>query len=320
MYDLVVVGPLSVDSIRLDGRHHEHLGGTAAYTSLTAAKLGKKVGVLATVGPGVKEEWLRELRAHKIDLRILVRTQETLRFEHSYSGEEDIHRVEGSGSVIDFRDVPRAFRKSRCFHFGPLFNDIAYEMIDEVAKLGGLMSLDPQGYLRRKRSNGEVVLIDHWPEAARVLRSVHVLKASEEEAQAITGEEGLKQMATALHLHLGERSDLGPKIVLITRGKKKSALYSHGKFSLIPSIPPDELKDPTGAGDVYAGAFIVEHMRTGDTESSAYFASAAASLVVEEVGFEGLRGRDSVMNRLQNYLKEASPASDKAILRKLLRA
>jgi 1D-myo-inositol 3-kinase len=320
VYDLVVVGPLSVDSIRLEGRHHEHLGGTAAYTSLTAAKLGKKVGVLATGGPGVKEEWLRELRAHKIDLGGLVRTEDTLRFEHSYSGEKAIHRIEGSGSVIDFRDVPRAFMKSRCFHFGPLFNDIAYKMIYEVAKLGGLLSLDPQGYLRRKRSNGEVVLVDHWPDAAKVLRSVDVLKGSEEEAHAITGEEGLKQMAKALHLRLEEGSDLGPKIVLITRGKRKSALYSHGKFSLIPSIPPDEFRDPTGAGDVYAGAFLMEYVRTGDAESSAYFASAAASLAVEKVGFEGLRGRDSVMNRLQNYLKEASPASEKTILRKLLRA
>ncbi len=320
MYDLIVVGPLSVDTITLDGRRHEHLGGTAAYTSLISAKLGKKVGVLATAGPGVKEKWLRDLRAHKIDLKVLSRTQETLRFEHLYSREESIHRVEGSGSVIDFRDVPRAFKDSRWFHFGPLFNDIAYDMIYEVAKLGGLMSLDPQGYLRKQQSNGKIALIDHWPEAARVLRPIHVLKANEEEARAITGGEGLKQMAKALHVRLEKVSDLRPKIVLITRGEEDSALYSQGRFSLIPSIPPDKLKDPTGAGDVYAGAFLTEYMNKGDAESSAYFASAAASLAVEEVGFEGLRGRESVLNKLQEYLKEASPNSGRAILRKLLRA
>ncbi len=77
-------------------------------------------------------------------------------------------------------------------------------------------------------------------------------------------------------------------------------MYSEQEFRKIPRREPTELKDPTGAGDVYAGAFLAEYMdlrrrghgRWHAAEQSARFASVASSLAVEEIGFKGIRGRE----------------------------
>ena len=275
-YNLIVVGPLSVDHISLGGKEWVQLGGTAAYTSLMAAKLGVRVGIVSTFGP---------------------------EFHNSYdaNGELRSQRAEGEISQIGLDDIPRLSGNPGWFHFGPLLNDVAYGAIRGVAERGARISLDPQGYLRSRQSNGLIVEVGDWPESDEILRRVRVLKLNVKEAvqvtgKQVTGKDGLRQIAEAL-------CDKGPEIVLITQGENGSVLYSkRGGFREIPPREPIDLKDPTGAGDVYAGAFLAEFMRTSKAERSARFASAASSLAVEEIGFKGIQGRDRV-KRAVNELR-----------------
>ncbi len=281
--NLTVVGPLSVDHISLGGKDWVQLGGPAAYTSLMAAKLGVRVGIVSTFGP---------------------------EFTNSYAanGELRSQRAEGEISQIGLDDIPCLSTNPGWFHFGPLLNDVTYDAIRGVADHGARISLDPQGYLRRRQSNGLIVEVGDWPERDEILGRVQVLKLNLKEAvqaigKQVTGKDDLREVAKALYDKIAKAlPDRDPKIVLITMGKAGSVLYSDKGFIEIPPREPTELKDPTGAGDVYAGAFLAEYMRTSNAEDSAWFASVASSLAVEELGFKGIQGRKRV-KRAVNELR-----------------
>ena len=206
--------------------------------------------------------------------------------------------MEGATRKIGYKDIIQCrFLKSRWFHFGPLLNDVAFDAIREVDRRRTRISLDPQGYLRKRQSNGLKVEAGDWPECDEILRLVRVLKLNLKEAMQVTGVTGKndpRQIAEVLY----DKGPKDPHIVLITMGRDGSVLYSDEGFNEIPPREPIDLKDPTGAGDVYAGAFLAEYMRTLDAKESAWFASVASSLAVEEIGFKGIQGRKRVTRAL----------------------
>jgi sugar/nucleoside kinase (ribokinase family) len=138
------------------------------------------------------------------------------------------------------------------------------------------LSIDPQGLTRRFDKEGNVTESAEMDK--RVLDFVDIYKSSIDEIKLLTGKLELRNAIAAVH-------DFGPKIVIVTMGARGSVLSDGEGLVQIPVCKPSQVVDPTGAGDVFIGAFLAEYIR-GKAEPfwCSCVGSAAASVVVEGVG------------------------------------
>jgi len=293
-FDLIVVGYITRDLISKAGEAmREAMGGVSTYTSIAAANLGARVGVVSKIGEDLQSKYLDILKKAGVDLSGLSVTKSgTTIFENIYdeSGKRK-QRLLNYAESIEYEDIPEKYFNSRCFHFGTVYHDVSYGMIKSVHERGILTALDAQGYCRRREQDLSIRLCP-WEEMENVLPRINILKCDEEEARIMTGKTNVEVAARMLN-------DLGSEIVLVTQGEKGSTLCHDGKVKKIPAIPPDKIVDLTGAGDTYIAGFIVEYLRTEDPEWSALFASGAASFVIEGLGASVMPSREDVLRRLE---------------------
>jgi len=153
MYDLIILGYLSHDIIiDFQGRRIESLGGTTAYASLIASNLNAKVGIVSIVGKDFKKEYMEILEKSGIDLKGLkIKGEKTTSFMNCYdiNGKRTQYLLSKARN-INLKDVPKEYFNAKCFHFGPLFNEIPYDIAKVAKKEKIITSIDPQGYCRRK--------------------------------------------------------------------------------------------------------------------------------------------------------------------------
>jgi sugar/nucleoside kinase (ribokinase family) len=296
-FDLIVLGHLTHDIIVTpDGKIHEALGGVAAYTALVAAQLDATVGIIAKVGNDFKEEYIKKLEKSNINLLGLSRVKEkTTTFQNSYneSGERS-QKLLNYISSINISDIPKPFLDAKCYHFGPVFHEVSYNIIKFINEKRILTSLDPQGYLRRIDFN-HFIQPCNWKDANKVLPYINILKCDRSEAEKLTGTRDIHRASELLYA-------FGPKIVLITRGVQGSFLYYKEVLENIPIVQGKKVVDSTGAGDSYAAGFIVDYLATKNPKHSALFASCVASFVVEGIGTSNLPIKNKVTKRLERLL------------------
>jgi len=271
-YDLTVVGYIVLDYIS----HGQKaigplLGGPSIYASLAARALGASVLVVSTVGRDFdkkKFEWLRTRGITTTNIRTTA--LRTTSFKIDYRNNDRTMRVDPVCEKLKESDASKF--TSASVHIGPVLQEVPLELALKLRERTELMSVDPQGYVRTRLRNGTIKK-SHW-HAESMLRKTDVLKISESEVVGILG-----SVPSARKL-----LNLGPQIVLLTKGKKGVTLLSHdeGKFFL-PAYETDVI-DPTGAGDALIGAFLVSWKKTGDLLWSAALGAAVASFVVEGFG------------------------------------
>jgi fructokinase len=124
----------------------------------------------------------------------------------------------------------------------------------------------------------------------RILPLIDVYKSSEDEIAVLTGESDLHKSLATVH-------EFGPKIVIATMGDKGSVLSVDGEIRGVPACKSLRVVDPTGAGDVFIGAFLAEFTRKKDSYWCACVGSAAASLVVEDVGTTFFGEKEEIYRR-----------------------
>jgi hypothetical protein len=256
--DLVILGYLLHDVLRMEGERRELLGGSAAYAGIFLSRLGRKVGIVTKVGRDFK--YWKEMEGCGLSFTY---QNKTTCFENTYARGKRYQKVYNVGGKIDFGDIPRNYLETGFFYLAPVMGEIPFECVKKLREKGKIF-MGVQGFLRyadRSRvKNRRVDEIMDYLELADVV--------------AISGEEA------------GE-IQLQDKIILITYGKRGSVAIWEGKKERIPAFPVREV-DPTGAGDVYLAAFIHEFLSTRDVYRAALFASASASIVVEGYGVEPL--------------------------------
>ena len=278
--DVAVIGHFSIDKILLPSRTAPFfvLGGGAAYTSLTAKRLGATASVISKVGGNFPEAYLWWLRQEGIDLSGVIKRadQPTTSFELRYSKDlsERTLILKGKGAPIELADVP-ADLKAKAVHIAPIANEVSFEVIERVKHCAGLLSLDPQGLLRSFDETGNVT--EDASVDKRIFSLINIYKSSQPEIFALTGQSELKAAIGAIH-------DFGVETVIVTMGTKGSVLSVEGAQYNIAACPSQVLVDPTGAGDVFIGGFLTEYLRQKESIWCACVGSAAASLVVEGIG------------------------------------
>jgi sugar/nucleoside kinase (ribokinase family) len=280
LVDVATVGHFSIDSIFLPTSHKPYiiLGGSVAYVALSAQRLGAKVSVISKVGGDFPEAYLWWLRREGIDLSSVNRIESvsTTRFELKYSRDLSNRtlRLTSKAPSITVSDVPDAF-KAKVVHVASIAGEVEYEVVEKLKKCADFLSLDPQGFLRIFDEGGNVgygTLTNK-----RILELVNIYKSSSEEIISATSLSDINSAIKAIH-------DFGVEIIIVTLGVKGAILSVEGANYSIPAYSTEKIVDPTGAGDVFIGAFLTEYIQGKDSLWCASVGSAAASVAVEAVG------------------------------------
>ena len=293
MFDVCIIGHITKDIVRINGKIEKEIpGGTAYYTSIALKSLGLTVAVITKVSREDRDSLLCELERSGIAIYCYDSDKTTI-FENIYRRENlDVRAQKVKAVASPFSPDDLAQTRATIFHFGPLMNrDISLEILEEASLRGKLISLDVQGFVRAIK-DGEVIEVD-WQEKKKGLAYIDILKTDENEARILSGEDDLEKAAIML-------SRYGPNEVIITLASKGSLIYSSGKYYRIPAYPAKEVIDPTGCGDTYIAGYLYQRLQLSDFTKSGKFAALLATFKLENFGpFKGseeeIRGIESNM-------------------------
>jgi len=245
------------------------LGGTAAFSALTAQALGMKVAVVTSA-----PDELRGLMAPLGGLAVhCLSSASATTFENTYTSAGRSQRITGRAASLCFDDIPMAWRRPAIVHLAP----IADEVDPMLARCfpASFVGVTPQGWMRQWDQQG-LVSFKTWSNAPSVLPYANAVVISLED---VGSDENLiadlaRQTAT----------------LVVTRGKQGCTVYVNGAPSLIPAPSVEEV-DPTGAGDIFAASFFAHLYITGDALSAARDACAIAADSVTRRGLAGVPER-----------------------------
>ena len=178
--------------------------------------------------------------------------------------------------------------QAKVVHIAPIAAEISFEVVERLREFANCLSIDPQGMTRRFDVKGKVSCCAQMDK--RILPLINVYKSSLDEIEVLTGITDVRKALKAVH-------DLGPEIVIATMGAQGSILSVDGEVCQVPACKPKRVVDPTGAGDVFIGAFLTEFTRKKDPFWCACVGSAAASLVVEDVGTRFFGEKEEIYRR-----------------------
>jgi fructokinase len=298
MFDLVTVCNFTIDLVTSNRivSPAPTLGGPPTYVSLSAAQLGAKVAVVSKVGEDFGKEHFLWLKANGIDLSglKLVKGTSTTSFTLQYrNGKRKLQLINQAPPIFS-EDIPSSL-SSKAMHISPVANELSREVVHKLRKLTTILSLDPQGFVRKFDKEGNMRL-RKWEDSA-ILEGIDIYKSTLEEVKMITEISDLRDNMEKIH-------NMGSKIVLVTKGAKGLTLLFDEKIYNIPSCKPKVLKDYTGAGDVLIGAFLAEYVKGGNPVWCACVGSAAASVKLESIGPTMLDGKEEIYKRATRIFKK----------------
>ena len=268
--DFVIVGHVVQDLTAQGSR----LGGAATFASLQARRLGKTAGVVTRAGADV----IGDPRLSGIEFAGRS-SQQTTTFENRYDGAERRQRVTAQAAPLTSADVPSAWLDATIVFLAPVYSEVA----PEYSRLftHSLLGIGAQGWLR---DLGEDAHVQRRPWTGPPFwEGGDVLFVSDED---LAGDE--RQLDRWVE-------DL--PTVVVTRERRGARVYSEGAWREIEAFPAREV-DPTGAGDVFAAAYLIRYDETGEVAGAVRFASAAAAACVEADGLEGIADRAEIEERL----------------------
>lgn len=291
---LVVVGSVAFDSIRTPYGQAEMIpGGSASYFAVTASYF-TPVNVVAVVGEDFGEQHLRLFQGRPIDLSGLERAPgKTFLWRGEYSSDmNEARTLETQLNVFESfaPKIPAAYLDSEFLFLGN---------IDPVLQL----------HVRKQLPRARLAACDtmnFWitgkpAELKKTLASVDALIINEGEARMLSGADTLRRAAAGIQ-------SLGPRIVIVKRGEHGACFFEGKSIFFVPAFPLEEVRDPTGAGDSFAGGFMGYIARHGNTSEAhlrraLVYGSVMASFAVEQFGLERLLRieRQEIEERFQDF-------------------
>jgi 1D-myo-inositol 3-kinase len=270
--DFLAIGHVTRDLLPDRG---STVGGTVTYACLTARALGLSVGVVTSAPTDL--DVASALRG--IHLHVVPASQATT-FENIYIGSARRQRVHGIASTLHPVHLPSGWQTAPLVLLAPVARELGTDWLGVFRC--ALIGVTPQGWMRQWDSSGQV-MARPWEEAPEILPAVDVLCFSEDD---VGRDEQL------IHKYAG-----AARIAVVTRGRRGATVFHDGTSRDFPAFRAREL-DPTGAGDVFAAAFLVRLQETGDTQLAATFANCAASFAIEGPGTTTIPSRQQVEERL----------------------
>ncbi len=262
-------------------------GGTVTFATLTASRLGLTAAIVTRADPAMSAFLPTFLPA--ISLHILPSSQTTT-FANQYEDGFRTQYLYARAEKIQIIDVPDSWRLAPIVLFGPLAQEILPEFVMLFPRLpGAIIAATPQGWLRRWDADGRVWPTP-WQTAEQMLPLLDVLILSHDDLLPFA--DGNRNEADAILAAWSMRVPL----LIATDGRHGATLFRQGHTQRFPAYPAKEV-DPTGAGDVFAAAFLISLYKDGDPERAVDFANCVASFSIGRPDVQGIPTIDMLKQR-----------------------
>jgi sugar/nucleoside kinase (ribokinase family) len=277
---LLVVGSVAFDAIETPfGKTDKIIGGAASYISLAASYFTKQSKLVAVVGEDFPNEFIQTLQNKGVDTEGLQIKQGEKSFFWSGKYHTDMNSRD---TLVTELNVLGSF--------DPIIPDSYQDC--EFLMLGNLTPAVQQTVMNRLTKRPKLIVMDtmnFWMEIAlddlkKTIAMVDVLTINDEEARQLSGEYSLVKAAAKIQA-------MGPKYLIIKKGENGALLFHDKEVFFAPALPLEDVFDPTGAGDTFAGGFIGYLAKTNDVsfanmKNAIIYGSAMASFCVEKFGTE----------------------------------
>ena len=279
-FDLVVIGHIMKEIIKFPDREiGPVLGSPAAYSSVAAGVLGARTGIVTVIGKDMPDFLINPIVEANVDtkgIKLKDCCTRTTILTYDCVGNKKVSYLRIPPNII-FDDIPKCYLNAPAFFICPMDFEVPIETINEFKKnriimtdLGGYGGTVSTFHPDKDNLASEDIVKD-------IVSRFNIVKASVEDCiylfPSLNNEKD----------YLYKLLDMGPEVVIITLGKSGSIISDHNKVFEIPAFKTD-VKDTTGAGDVFCAAFLLEWLRTENLYKSGIYASAASSIVVEKSG------------------------------------
>lgn len=282
MSKLVIVGTVAFDDIETPfGRSDKILGGAATFIGLAASQFRVSGSIVSVVGGDFPQSYLQLLENKGMDISAIEVVPDGKTFFWSGKYRNDMNSRDTLTTELnvlaDFNPVvPKDYLDSEVLMLGNLHPNIQISVIEQMNSRPNLIVLDTMNYW----------MDNTLDELMQVIKMVDVITINDEEARQLTEEYSL---VIAAHKIM----NMGPKFVVIKKGEHGALLFHKEEVFFAPALPLEEVFDPTGAGDTFAGGFAGYLAKTEDysyenMKNAIIFGSALASFCVERFGTERL--------------------------------
>lgn len=297
MNKLLIVGTVAFDAIETPfGKTDKILGGAGTYIGLSASHFNLKSAIVSVVGDDFPQEYLDLLKSKNIDISGLEVVQGGKTFFWSGRYHNDLNSRDTLDTQLnvlaDFQPkVPADFKNADVVMLGNLHPIVQSSVLDQMEVKPKLVVLDTMNFWM------DCAL----PELLDVMKRIDVITINDEEARQLSGEYSLVKAAAKIHT-------MGPKYVVIKKGEHGALLFNDSKVFFAPALPLEEVFDPTGAGDTFAGGFAgfitqSENISFDNMKNAIIYGSNLASFCVEKFGTEKMENleKTEVLSRLQEF-------------------
>ncbi len=294
---LVTVGTVAFDDIETPyGRVEKVIGGAATYISWAASYFYRDIMLVSVVGDDWPSDEIALLKSRGVDMSGLqIKKREKSFFwagrYHENMNKRDTLTTE-LNVLADFDPVlPEHYQNADFLMLGNLTPEIQMEVIKQMESRPKLIAMDTMNFWM------DVA----WDSLIKTLAEVDLLTINDEEARQLSGEYSLVKAARKIY-------DLGPKYLVVKKGEHGALLFHKDHIFFAPALPLLEVKDPTGAGDTFAGGFMGYLARTGEVnfenmKKALVYGSAMASFCVEAFSLDKIKNisEEELKDRLQAF-------------------
>lgn len=295
---LLVVGTVAFDAIETPfGKTDKIVGGAASYIALAASYFHRDISLVSVVGDDFPQDFLNILKKEGVNLEGLQIKKGEKSFFWSGKYHNDLNNrdtLETQLNVLENFDpiVPESSKEVEFLMLGNLVPAVQRSVINQLKKRPKLIVLDTMNFWMD-------IAMD---ELKKTIAMIDVLTINDSEARQLSGEYSLVKAAQKILA-------MGPSVLVIKKGEHGALLFNKDEVFFAPALPLEEVFDPTGAGDSFAGGFIGYLAKTKDIsfenmKRAIIFGSAMASFTVERFGTERLIGlsQGDVDERVQEFI------------------
>ncbi|WP_226065530.1 PfkB family carbohydrate kinase [Kaistella polysaccharea] len=294
---LLVVGSVAFDAIETPfGKTDKILGGAATYISLASTILKVKSGIVSVVGGDFPQSDLDMFEERGINIEGIEVVKDGKTFFWSGKYHNDLNSRDTLVTEVNVLEnfdpkIPDSMQDSEILVLGNLHPGVQLSVLEKMTSRPKLVILDTMNFW----------MDTAWDLLVKIIGKTDVITINDEEARQLSGEYSLVKAAKKIH-------KMGPRFVIIKKGEHGALLFHDDMIFAIPALPLEEVYDPTGAGDTFAGGFAAYLAKKEDfsfetMKSALIVGSAMASFTVEKFGTQKLQevAEGEMIARIKNF-------------------
>lgn len=299
---LLTVGSVAFDKLETPfGKTDKIVGGAATFITLTASYFTKNNYLVGIVGEDFPQEMIETFNEHGVDTEGLVIDPNGKTFFWHGKYHEDMNNRDTLDTQLGVFEnweplIPEKYQDTQFLMLGNMVPEIQYQTLKKLRNRPKFVMLDTMNLWM------DIMMDD----LKKVIGEIDCLTINDAEARQLSGDYSLKRAAKTIMA-------MGPKTLIIKKGEHGALLFQEDRIFFCPALPLEEVFDPTGAGDTFAGGFIGYLAKTNDLsfenmKRAIIYGSAMASFCVEKFGTERMQylSATEINNRVMEFVQLAS--------------